>query len=313
MSDASRRVTRFSWAMLVLVLLGLWRFTTLGARTAPGLEPCTGCAAHGSAPLRRAPAQRLLLLADARIDGRPASLLVDTGTSETLLDRGFAGGMGALGRARRVLGAVNESFGILPLAHLGRLELAGLAFTDFEALVVDLAPVSDALGTPVAGILGWNVLGRSAVEIDFAAPSLAFDRGSGGPLAERVARDPSAFAVRSVGGGVFASVALGRVSGEFLVDSGAAPTRIGEALARLAGATAPVRAVREVRDVTGGRLEDVASVALPPLRLGLVVRKGLRADLGPSNLLGADVLEGAVLRIDAASDLATLEVPATAP
>lgn len=315
MNASSRLVTLFSWLVIAALLGALWRFTTLGADTTPELLPCegAGCSATSEVPLLRAPAAPLLPCVRARLDGVEALFLLDTGTADTVLDQSVLAPRGALARARSVLGAVNEEFGFQPLVSVARLELATHSYVDFEAPAVDLSPVSAALGVELAGILGMNVLGRTAFEIDFRGQRLVLDREAGGPLAREVAVAQDAFPLREVAGGFFAEVYAGAAaSGPFLIDSGAAQTQLEPDLAQAAGVGPGSSRRSVVVAATGVREGRVTSVVLPMLSLGQVERSGLRADLGDANLLGADFLAGSVLRIDARASRATL-APGHAP
>ena len=314
MNGSSRLVTLFSWLVIGAMLVGLWRFTTLGADTRPTLLSCEGanCAASSEVPLVRAPAAPLLSCVSARLDGVDALFLLDTGTGDTVLDQSVLAQRGTQGRARNVLGAVNEEFGFQPLVPVARLELGSLRYGNFEAPAVDLSPVSAALGVELTGILGMNVLGQTAFEIDFRAMRLVLDATRGGPVARKVAEARDAFPLRDVAGGLFAEVRSGATSGLFLIDSGAAQTQLEADLAKAAGVGPGAVRRSVVVAATGVREGAVTSVVLPEVVLGQVQRAGLRADLGDANLLGADFLERSLLRIDARALRATL-APSSEP
>lgn len=77
--------------------------------------------------------------AQAKLNGKPVRVLVDTGASELILDRRKAAGLKPAGTLR---GPTYTPFGKLaaelPMVNLERLELAGAVFTNYAAVVVDL-------------------------------------------------------------------------------------------------------------------------------------------------------------------------------
>jgi predicted aspartyl protease len=108
------------------------------------------------APLRYAPPT---LLVQARINnGRPLWFAFDTGSTTCLLDARIAPRLG-LGPGERSLRA--------------RTLAVGRAVTyDVELAVRDLAPLSQQVGRPVAGILGFTWMEQFVFEIDYGAARL---------------------------------------------------------------------------------------------------------------------------------------------
>ncbi len=103
----------------------------------------------------------------------PLWFLIDTGTSDTIIDRSIA--------AQCLLTRGNDfrfsSFrGSIPAqtTRLDRLELGKLIINNIDAQITDLSPQSKQIGRPIAGIIGMNVLSNYLITIDYAKPSLLF-------------------------------------------------------------------------------------------------------------------------------------------
>jgi predicted aspartyl protease len=103
-----------------------------------------------------------------KIDGRPASALLDTGVTHSILDTGFARTARLKTEARGTAAAIG---GDLPLgwAKVSRLSLGGLRSTERPIALLDLSQVQTGDGRPVDALLGADLLGPHALDIDFAS------------------------------------------------------------------------------------------------------------------------------------------------
>lgn len=99
--------------------------------------------------------------------------LVDTGASDTLIDRRVAAEHYLAKQGQfdiaAVAGVVAANSSIVK-----RLEVGNLVLNDLQARIIDLSPQSRMLGKPIAGIIGTNVISKFAVTIDYSKPSLVF-------------------------------------------------------------------------------------------------------------------------------------------
>jgi hypothetical protein len=206
LNASSRLVTLFSWLVIGAMLVGLWRFTTIGADTRPAL-PCEGANCGASMKSRCARRRRRSSSACARARRRRSAFLLDTGTGDTVLDQSTGASRSACASAQRARRRERE-FGFQPLVPVARLELGSLSYSDFERRR-SISPRSPPLGVELAGILGMNVLGQTAFAIDFGAKRLVLDGAAGGPVAREVAAARDAFPLRNVAGGLFAEVRAG--------------------------------------------------------------------------------------------------------
>ncbi|MCG7349556.1 aspartyl protease family protein [Sphingomonas sp. ACRSK] len=103
-----------------------------------------------------------------KIEGRPASALLDTGVTHSILDTGFARAARLKTEARGTAAAIG---GDLPLgwAKVSRLSLGGLRSTERLMALLDLSQVQTGDGRPVDALIGADLLGPHALDIDFAS------------------------------------------------------------------------------------------------------------------------------------------------
>jgi predicted aspartyl protease len=103
-----------------------------------------------------------------KIDGRPASALLDTGVTHSILSTAFARTAGLKTEARGTAAAIG---GDLPLgwAQVSRLSLGGLRSTERAMALLDLSQVQTGDGRPVDALIGADLTGPYALDIDFAS------------------------------------------------------------------------------------------------------------------------------------------------
>lgn len=116
-------------------------------------------------------------VADARLDGSPVRLLLDTGASHTVVDRGSAARLGlATAASERRGGGVGGADQALTTATAARLALGPAAFADVTVYTMDLGHVSAALaqrgGAPIDGAVGADLLRPAEAVIDYARGTL---------------------------------------------------------------------------------------------------------------------------------------------
>ena len=283
------------WLVLAAVLLGILRFTSLGARTKPTLDLS---ASHEAAiRLWRPPGSPVHRLVAVGLGAADELFLLDTGAAETVISPAAAARAGLIGSARPVLAALNDSFDLHPLVRVDRLTLGARTYADFEALILDLSHLEGVLGTELAGVLGMNVLGQSPFEIDFVRDVL---RIGGSLTAFRADLPPqlleSEFPLLDLDGTVVVELVIEDQTALFVIDTGAVPTTV-QPDRGFRGAVYGHQMTRF--DAGGTRSVHVQSVVLDSLSLGHVERRSFAVDLGEFNLLGADFLQGMALFIDA--------------
>lgn len=167
----------------------------------------------GPAPLR-ATFKDDLVFVEASIDGTRGLFLVDTGATASALDPRFAqAAFVHLGRPREVEGRDGD-VGARQAGPV-RLDLAGGPSVRIEPVAIDLSQASSAMGEPLAGIVGEDVLGRFEVTLDYRDQQLFIQAPASDP--------PDAIPLR-FDGVPYAhgrAVLAGRsADGEFQIDTG---------------------------------------------------------------------------------------------
>ncbi len=114
------------------------------------------------------------LLIKVRVNsGEPLDFLLDTGASDTMVDRRTAAEH-FLDKQGQMEISVAAGSVTTNASVVRKLEVGNLTLEDVHALILDLSPQARQLGRPVAGILGANVLSQFAVTIDYAKGMVTF-------------------------------------------------------------------------------------------------------------------------------------------
>lgn len=164
-------------------------------------------AASGEPTLLPADVANGHILVQARADGRPVTLVVDTGSSTSSLDAAWAAGAGITSIGRKVEAAGTDRMQVT-LATIGRLQVGDIELSDVTTALVPLGPVAEASGRVIHGTLGYDLFKRYVVQLDYAGASLRLwepeqYQAAGGvsvPI-ELVHRVPVVRAVLRAGGG----------------------------------------------------------------------------------------------------------------
>jgi hypothetical protein len=152
---------------------------------------------------------------EALVDGAPARLMFDTGSTGFLDTNALARlGLSAQGAlAAQGSGAKIERSG---LVRLGRLDLGGIVFRDQIVGTLDESSFAAVEGGRVDGVLGYEIVKRLVVEIDYGAKRLTlFTRGSFHPAPGAIAVPIKFFAqIPEI------SAQVDGIEGEFVIDTG---------------------------------------------------------------------------------------------
>lgn len=108
---------------------------------------------------------RGVILIQATLNGRPATLLVDNGSARTLVDRAAAAQAGLRLSARSGSLQIGSARMTTHLAEGLALDMPHVLAIHGSLPAADLSGMSAALGRPIAGVLGGDVLDRLAVLI----------------------------------------------------------------------------------------------------------------------------------------------------
>jgi predicted aspartyl protease len=113
-------------------------------------------------------------LVDARVDGSPAVLLLDTGAEHCLLDREFAKRLGLHPIADANVQKPYSS-GKNETVRVSDLEIQSIHSSDLNVMTDDLTASSGALGVRIDGVLGNDFLRKFTVTLDYSVGSITFD------------------------------------------------------------------------------------------------------------------------------------------
>ncbi len=195
--------------------------------------------------------------------------ILDTGASQTVLDKSIAGTLGPSSVADFSITAGAKA---VPLSYttLRSVTIGDVAVDNVSALITDLSTFAKALGERPGGLIGSNILRRFLVTIDFRDKKVVLSDP------KKVVVPPGAIVVTTAPG--FGSTALvipgkldGKLSLNFLVDTGAAFNNLPQKLAKplLSG---PMLPVGEVFGIDGQKI-NIGSIKLNSLTIGgLTVR-----------------------------------------
>ncbi len=286
-----------AYLIILALVAGLYRFTALGLDDRVAASPCQQAICGAPIVLRRSPASPSHLLVPVLVEDRPMLFLLDTGASSTVLGLETARVLEGEIAVRPIVGAINASFQVQRVITIGSLRIGPHRFSDFDTVAVDLSTVQAALGSPIDGVLGANLIGALPFEIDFRSATLRLGR-SATDFAAAAGPDEveTRVPVRELGGGYFVEVnADGRV-GHFLVDSGSGTTQLSPEIASHLPSLGRHEALRF--DATGAARMPVESVRVRALVMGDFARRSRSLDVAAPSLLGADFFAGTLLRID---------------
>ncbi|MDW8290155.1 MAG: retropepsin-like aspartic protease, partial [Armatimonadota bacterium] len=136
--------------------------------------------------------QRLILV-EAKLNGRDYVMMLDTGAAITVVDQNAAKELKLpAGESLNLLGASGQ--GTASVATLDRLQLGGVTLRGVQVAVTDLGLIRLVGGSRFGGILGFNVLNRFRVTVDYYRRTVTLERPGGKlpPGRAIVARFPGA-------------------------------------------------------------------------------------------------------------------------
>ena len=109
-----------------------------------------------------------LVLVKAKVDGKPATFIVDTGSSHTILSARFAR-VRPLATEPRATSTKGSGWVGSAVKIRATVKIGEAAWPDHEFLAMDDLPdISNALGQKVEGVLGQDILKQfKVVQIDF--------------------------------------------------------------------------------------------------------------------------------------------------
>lgn len=193
-----------------------------------------------------------------------AKFIVDTGASQTVLDKQFAHMSGPVTAAPFNVTAGAKAVP-LNITRISQLSLGDVQLHDVPALVTDLSSFAGAIGQRPAGLIGANVLRRFLVTFDYEERKLI--------LADphQVTVPPDAVCIStSPAFGASALVVSGKIDDKatmnFLVDTGAAFNNLPRSLAKSLN-IGEIISVGQIYGLDGQKI-NIGSVKLSSLKIG---------------------------------------------
>jgi len=181
------------------------------------------------------------IIIKARLAGRAdCNFIIDTGASQTVLDKAAATTLGAYSLSNFSITAGSKA---IPLSYttLPSIGLGDLTLNNIPALVTDLSSFAQAIGERPTGLIGANILRRFLVTIDFAEHKLVLSdpRSVTAPAEATAVKTAPIFGATAL---VVSGKLDDRLNINFLVDTGAAFNNLPQSAARplLSGQILPV-------------------------------------------------------------------------
>lgn len=123
-----------------------------------------------------------LIVLDARINGSPRRLVLDTGASQTMLDSTAARDLHIDAADRRTARGAGGDIEV-SMAPLKSVTVGDARVENLTSIVSDVSPIAEKLGGNIDGVLGYDFLSRFRLSIDYAARMLTLDPYATAPAA----------------------------------------------------------------------------------------------------------------------------------
>jgi predicted aspartyl protease len=246
-----------------------------------------------------------VVVVSARVEGRPATFLLDTGAERSCLDASFAEHLQF--KPTNVEG-MRQPYGNRAVSSLRVRELGIDSFElqNVEMLAADLTSLSMGSGISIDGILGSDVLKRFTVRIDFSSGLVRFGTDAG--------ESPGGVAVplQPVHNLYFVPLSIQGTPVSLLLDTGANASSVSShAWSGITMHWQPQTTIDGVRSTGGSeaRFALIPTIEIAgamsrdvPLRVQPQTKDGLFADAGFNGLLGTDVLRQFIVTLDLANN-----------
>lgn len=109
----------------------------------------------------------------AMLNGHEVNVMLDSGASSTVIDRGFAESLGLQAKGEMTAEGAGGTSTMAVVAGT-TLKIGDLEMPQQTLVALDLKPIEQRLGHPLAVILGNEIFQSSIVDIDFAGHRIAF-------------------------------------------------------------------------------------------------------------------------------------------
>ena len=219
------------------------------------------------------------------VDGKPCTLLFDTGATHTTLDKGFVERELKDRKLEKVvLAGVTNVEGAPSLLHADSFKVGPAEFCDFDVMVLDISHFQKGIGEKIDGVIGMNVVGRVTTLVSLGSGEVVFaprrDRLAGFTNAvDRAASDPFSIDLKA---------RCGEKDIPLIVDSAASMTFLGRETGwPVTDEKADISAT-DVNGVGNALRPVVGREGVLTLGIPLSIRPMVVAE--PMNRIGADTL-----------------------
>ena len=222
-------------------------------------------------------------IVQATLNGRPCTLLFDTGATHTTFDAAFiAKTFPDAPLERVVLAGETNVEGLPQLLHADALTIGAATFRDFSVMVLAMPHLPESIGAPIDGVLGLNVIGatRTLVSLGQGDVRFALPVDARGDFGKPARRGPDPFTLDLVADVNGRAVPL-------IVDSAASFTFLDQKTGwKSTGQAAPLAAI----DINGDSDLKPVQGETGTLTLGVPLQITPLLVPSPMNRIGADTL-----------------------
>jgi predicted aspartyl protease len=231
----------------------------------------------------------------AMVNGQQGIFAVDTGSDATILSPQFAKKIGALDTAiPGQFSGPNQIGQKLRFTKLIYLQLGGILYLGFYAPILDLDHINRAMRNPIDGILGNNVLRKTACTFDWPNSSLVLDTSS-------LPRPTNAIPITMRDNRVFLIADVNNQKTELALDTGAYCSSLTQNEVRRLNIPESRRNKITGRriDISESRQTVQTQITLDTFKLAKIDRANFPVLIWDNSVLGMDVLETCILTYDA--------------
>jgi predicted aspartyl protease len=246
-----------------------------------------------------------IFLVDAKVNGSPAVLVLDTGAEHSLLDREFAQRLDLHPVAHADLQTPYSSKNteVILVPHL---DIQSVYSGSLRMMTDDLAATSGALGVHIDGVLGNDIIRKFTITLDYSVGSVTFGRIS-------VPTHGVPIKLRRIGNRYFAHLNVDGVPVTFLLDTGTNFSVLSNSgwsrLNRDKKALSVIDGVRSSGTSVPSKLVCIRQMTIGgtsyenlPMRVQSPTSAGFFSNPDVNGLLGSDFLKQFVVSLDLAND-----------
>lgn len=235
------------------------------------------------------------VLVPVQIEGRSLNFLLDTGSTASAIDPAVAEALGLMSQGKE---EVLKNFRRIQAdtVEVASLKLGKSSFNRVKLAEINLAPISGAVGTPVDGVLGADILEGFIFKVAYSRGLLLV-----GTL-DTVGPPGKAVPLRRTSGQFLIKATLISVPGELVLDTGTNSTNVSWKIWEDISRTWTPKNVVEGMVRAGNPTSSAIVVCMPEVTVGGVTLKNLairaqrRSDEGAfsaedfNGILGSDIL-----------------------